>query len=65
VEDIIQETVDFGWGSCTEGIEDLTATPDLPRLDGKLHDGGIIFVIAVPQESEHAIANGSTNKLAM
>lgn len=33
-EDIMQETVNFGWSSCTKGVEDLTAAPDLPRLYG-------------------------------
>ena len=33
-EDIMQKTVDFGWGTRTKGIEDLMAAPDLPSLDG-------------------------------
>ena len=33
-EDIMQETVEFQWSTCTKSLEDLTAAPDLPHLNG-------------------------------
>jgi hypothetical protein len=64
-EDIIQEAIDLRGNSSAEGIENLLATPDFPGLDGQLYHGGVILMIAVAQEREHAIADSLTDKLAM
>src|SRR6266702_5365237 len=64
-EDIVQEAVYLRGNSGAEGIENLLTTPDFPSLDGQLHHGGVVLMIAVAQEREHAIADCIADKLAM
>src|SRR6266702_1199973 len=64
-EDIVQEAIYLRGNSGAEGIENLLAVPDFPSLNGQLHHGGIVLMIAIAQEREHAIADSIADKLAM